>query len=250
MAGPGEGVAAGDRLQGAAYPVPPLPAAWVGALGDTVAAPWFFELREFLEAEAGTHTIFPPHAELFRALELTPPRSVRVLLLGQDPYPGMGQAHGLCFSVPPGVKPPASLRNMYRELESDLGLPAPAHGSLEGWARQGVLLLNAVLTVRAGEPGSHQGRGWERFTDAVIRCVAAKREPVVFALWGAWAQKKRSLLEAAHHPIVTAAHPSPLSARRGFFGSRPYSRINAALEAVGRPPIDWRLPARVTGPPV
>jgi uracil-DNA glycosylase len=222
--------------------LPPLPRAWrTAALQAETEAPYFAGLRAFLEAEAREHAVYPPAGEVFRALELTPPGSVRVLLLGQDPYPGEGHANGLCFSVHEGVKPPASLRNIFRELESDLGIAPTGHGVLDAWARRGVLLLNAVLTVRAGEPGSHHGRGWERFTDAVIRRVAVNRSPVAFALWGAWAQRKAVLIPRERHPVVTAAHPSPLSARRGFLGSRPFSRINAALEAAGREPIDWRL---------
>lgn len=228
----------------AAYVLPAVPEAWRAALQEEVAEPGFAALAAFLDRDARTHAVYPPAAAVYRALELTRPGSVRVLLLGQDPYPGPGQAHGLCFSVPPGVTPPASLRNLYRELESDVGVTPPAHGSLEAWARRGVLLLNAVLTVRAGEPGSHRGRGWERFTDAVIRRVAANRTPVVFALWGAWAQKKGALVAGSGHAVVTAAHPSPLSARRGFLGSRPFSRINAALAAAGSEPVDWRLPER------
>lgn len=223
-----------------AYPLPPLPASWRALEPETRTAS-FEALVDFLTADAKTHVIYPPAPDVYRALELTPYGNVRVLLLGQDPYPGPGQAEGLCFSVRPGVKPPASLRNIFRELESDLGVPPPGHGSLVEWGKRGVLLLNAVLTVRAGEPNSHAGRGWEFFTDAIIRRVAAKRTPVVFALWGAYAQKKIPLIGSARHAVVTAAHPSPLAARRGFFGSRPFSRINAALAAAGREPIDWQI---------
>ena len=223
-----------------AYPLPALPASWRSLEPETRTAS-FAGLRALLAAEAKRHVIYPPAPVVYRALELTALRRVRVLLLGQDPYHGPGQAEGLCFSVPPGVAPPASLRNMFRELQTDLGVPPPPHGSLVAWAERGVLLLNAVLTVRAGEPNSHQGRGWEPFTDAVIRRVAAKRTPVVFALWGTHAQKKAPLIDASRHAVVTAAHPSPLSAHRGFLGSRPFSRINAALIERGREPIDWRL---------
>ena len=222
------------------YRLPALPRSWLAVESETQTDS-FTRLRAFLDAEVEAHQIYPPAGEVYRALELTPFRSVRVLLLGQDPYHGPGQAEGLCFSVRRGVKPPASLRNIFRELESDVGVRPPPHGSLVDWARRGVLLLNAVLTVRAGEPNSHTGRGWELFTDAIIRRVAAKRTPVVFALWGAYAQKKIPLIGSARHAIVTAAHPSPLAARRGFFGSRPFSRINAALAAAGRDPIDWRI---------
>lgn len=223
-----------------AYVLPDLPASWKSLEPETRTRS-FESLRALLAAEAKRHAIYPPARDVFRALELTPLRSVRVLLLGQDPYHGPGQAEGLCFSVPPGVTPPASLRNIFRELQTDLGMPPPPHGSLVAWAQRGVLLLNAVLTVRAGEPNSHQGRGWELFTDAVIRRVAAKRTRVVFALWGTYAQKKTPLIDTRRHAVVTAAHPSPLSAHRGFLGSRPFSRINAALTEGGREPIDWRL---------
>lgn len=223
------------------YTLPPLPASW-RALACELERPSFRQLRRFLSSEARVHEIHPPAPEVFRALELTPYHAVRVVLLGQDPYPGAGQAHGLCFSVRPGVRPPASLRNIFRELETDVGARAPRHGSLESWARRGVLLLNAVLTVRSGEPNSHRGHGWEPFTDAVIRRINAKRTPVVFALWGASAQRKVELIDTTRHATISVAHPSPLSARTGFFGSRPFSRINRALAAAGREPVDWQLP--------
>lgn len=222
------------------YRLPPLPSSWEALEAET-ETPSFRALTSFLQADAHSHAIYPPPDEVFRALELTPFRNVRVLLLGQDPYHGAGQAEGLCFSVRKGVAPPASLRNIFREMQSDLGLPPPPHGSLVQWAQRGVLLLNAVLTVRAGEANSHRGQGWEEFTDAVIRRVAGKRRTVVFALWGAYAQKKIPLIDLDRHSIVTAAHPSPLSARRGFLGTRPFSRINEALLAAGRDPIDWRI---------
>jgi uracil-DNA glycosylase len=226
----------------AGYPLPPLPLEWARVLAGDLAQPWFTALQDFLDTDAREHALHPPPGEVFRALELTPPAQVRVVLLGKDPYPGPGHANGLCFSVHRGVKPPPSLRNIFSEFTSDTGLPAPAHGALDAWARRGVLLLNAVLTVRSGEAGAHRGRGWERFTDAVIRHVAARTEPVVFALWGAWAQRKAALIAGSHHPIVAAAHPSPLSAHNGFFGSRPFSRIDAALVATGGTPMDWRIP--------
>jgi uracil-DNA glycosylase len=234
-----KGNAASDAPPGS-YPLPPLPRSWATLEPETRTAR-FEALRAFLDGEAKAHAIYPPAAQVYRALELTPLREVRVLLLGQDPYHGPGQAEGLCFSVPPGVAPPASLRNIFRELQSDLGVPPPPDGSLVAWARRGVLLLNAVLTVRAGEANSHAGKGWEEFTDAVIRRVAARRTRVVFALWGAYAQKKIPLIDTDRHAIVTAAHPSPLSARRGFLGTAPFSRINAALEEGGREAIDWEL---------
>lgn len=222
------------------YELPPLPHGW-RQLDPETETQTFAALRAFLEADAKTHAIYPPSGDVFRALELTPYRSVRVLLLGQDPYHGPGQAEGLCFSVRRGVTPPASLRNIFRELQADLGIEPPPHGSLTQWAERGVLLLNAVLTVRAGEPNSHQGRGWEEFTDAVIRRVAGKRNRVVFALWGAHAQKKIPLIDTGRHSVVAAAHPSPLSAKRGFLEARPFSRINEALVEGGGEPIDWRI---------
>ncbi|MFW5950894.1 MAG: uracil-DNA glycosylase, partial [Gemmatimonadota bacterium] len=188
-------------------------------------------------------TVYPPRADVFRALELTGLRDVRVVLLGQDPYHGPGQAHGLAFSVRPGVTPPPSLRNLFRELHDDTGAPIPGHGTLTSWARQGVLLLNTVLTVRAGEPASHAAIGWGAFTDAVLRRVSAKRNRVVFMLLGNHARKKAGATDLSSHAVVEAPHPSPLSARRGFFGSRPFSRANALLEEVGREPVDWELPA-------
>lgn len=229
-----------DAAPAGDYDLPPLPDRW-RTLEPETRTEGFCALVAFLRDEARRYTIYPPAADVWRALELTPLRNVRVLLLGQDPYPGAGHAHGLCFSVRPGVKPPASLRNIFRELEADTGEASPRSGSLEPWAKQGVLMLNAVLTVRAGVPNSHRGRGWEAFTDAIIRCVSAKREPVAFALWGAYAQKKAGLVDARRHAVVTAAHPSPLSARRGFLGSRPFTRINEALKGAGRPEVDWRL---------
>lgn len=187
-------------------------------------------------------TIYPPVERVFRALELTPLRTVRVVLLGQDPYHGPGQAHGLAFSVPPGVPKPPSLRNLLHELHDNVGVPVPEHGALTSWARRGVLLLNTVLTVREGEPASHAGLGWERFTDAVLQRVAAKRSPVVFLLLGNHAQKKVASIDLGAHPVVTAPHPSPLSAWRGFFGSRVFSRVNAHLVEAGCDPLDWSLP--------
>jgi uracil-DNA glycosylase len=175
-------------------------------------------------------------------LKLTPYKDVKVLLLGQDPYPGEGQAHGLCFSVRPGIKPPASLRNIYKELATDVGFRIPNNGYLTPWAKQGILMLNAVLTVRAGETNSHQGKGWEIFTDCVISRVNEKEDPLVFVLWGAYAQKKIELIDTVKHTIIKSAHPSPLSARKGFFGSRPFSAINRALRKVGKAEIDWQLP--------
>ncbi|HMQ31776.1 MAG TPA: uracil-DNA glycosylase [Chloroflexaceae bacterium] len=218
-----------------------IPASWRGALGDELAQPYVELLAAFVAAERAAHTVYPPESETFSALELTPPGRVRAVILGQDPYHGPGQAHGLAFSVRPGVPPPPSLINIFKELRDDLGLEPPGHGHLADWAREGVLLLNAVLTVRAGEANSHRGRGWERLTDAVIGAVSAGPRPVVFLLWGAPAQKKAALVDETRHAVLRAAHPSPLSARRGFFGSKPFSGANAALEERGQPPLDWRL---------
>lgn len=224
-----------------------LPPGWREPLAAECDSPNMAALAAYLRAEhAAGKRIFPREADWFRALNLTPLAEVRVVILGQDPYHGEGQAHGLSFSVPPGVKPPPSLANIYKEMATDLGIPPARHGVLEHWAKQGVLLLNAVLTVEMGRAAAHKGRGWERFTDAVIRLVAAKPEPVVFILWGAYAQKKAAFVEdVAHggrHLVLKSVHPSPLSAYGGFFGSRPFSQANAFLAAHGREPVDWALP--------
>ncbi|HKY80495.1 MAG TPA: uracil-DNA glycosylase [Sphingobium sp.] len=216
---------------------------WLEPLGEEFEQPYMAELKRFLtaEQEAGK-SIFPAGGDWFRALDLTPLDEVKVVILGQDPYHGPGQAHGLCFSVPGGVRPPPSLVNIYKELESDLGIARPAHGFLEHWATQGVLLLNSVLTVEMGLAASHRDRGWERFTDAIIRLVNAKPEPVVFLLWGAYAQRKAAFVDQSRHLVLKAAHPSPLSAHNGFLGCRHFSQANAFLEARGRGAIDWALP--------
>lgn len=216
---------------------------WRNALADQFAAPHMAGLKSFLESEkAAGKRIFPKGSEYFRALDLTPLDQVKVVILGQDPYHGEGQAHGLCFSVQPGVRTPPSLVNIYKELESDLGLPRPRHGFLEHWARQGVLLLNSVLTVEMSRAASHQGKGWEIFTDAIIRTVAQQDQPVVFLLWGAYAQRKAAFVDQDRHLVLKAAHPSPLSAHNGFHGCRHFSQANAFLEAHGRGAIDWSLP--------
>lgn len=220
-----------------------LPASWRHVLADEIEKPYFQELARFVAEERKTHQVFPPEDEVFSALELTPYESVRVLVLGQDPYHDDNQAHGLCFSVRPGIKPPPSLANIYKELEADLGIKKPSHGYLASWAKQGVLLLNAVLTVRAHTPNSHKDKGWEKFTDAVISKVNEKKERVIFLLWGGYAQKKEKLIDARRHTVIKGAHPSPLSARNGFFGSKPFSTINHALTEAGSAPIDWKLPA-------
>jgi uracil-DNA glycosylase len=224
--------------------------AWLEPLRDEFASPYMKALKAWLVAEkAAGKSIFPRGRDWFSALDLTPLDQVRVVILGQDPYHGPGQAHGLCFSVRPDVRTPPSLVNIYKELQADLGIPPARHGFLEHWAKQGVLLLNAVLTVEMSRAASHQGRGWERFTDAVIRLVNDKPEPVVFMLWGAYAQKKAHFVDSAdrggRHLVLKAPHPSPLSAHNGFFGCRHFSRANAFLESRGQKPIDWQLPAEV-----
>jgi uracil-DNA glycosylase len=196
----------------------------------------------FVEEERAKHTVFPPEPEVFSALRLTPFEQTKVLILGQDPYHDDNQAHGLAFSVRPGVPPPPSLLNIFKELKSDVGFRIPNNGYLAPWAEQGVLLLNAVLTVRAHEPNSHKNKGWEKFTDAAIRALGQRDEPVIFVLWGGYARKKVKLLDTAKHVIIESAHPSPLSARSGFFGSKPFARINAALKEMGREEVEWQLP--------
>jgi uracil-DNA glycosylase len=220
---------------------------WLEPLRSEFDDPYMQALRQFLVAEkAAGKRIFPKSSNWFRALDLTPLENVRVVILGQDPYHGEGQAHGLCFSVQPGVRVPPSLVNIYKELEADLGIPPARHGFLEHWAEQGVLLLNAVLTVQMGMAASHQGRGWERFTDAIIRLINARPEPVVFMLWGSYAQKKAAFVDSVdkggRHLVLKAVHPSPLSAHAGFFGCGHFSKANAFLKAHGQKPIDWRLP--------
>lgn len=214
---------------------------WNPLLRDQFELPYWSDLQEFVAREREAHPVYPPADQVFAALHLTPYSDVKVLILGQDPYHGPGQAHGLCFSVRRGVRTPPSLVNIHKELHDDLGLEIPDHGNLEAWARNGVLLLNATLTVRGGAAASHQQHGWETFTDQVIRVVNEKVDPVVFILWGASARRKRSLIDTDRHTIIESAHPSPLSARNGFFGSRPFSRANAALVSAGREPVDWNL---------
>ena len=220
---------------------------WLEPLKGEFESAYMQTLRQFLvtEKQAGKR-IFPKGNEWFRALDLTPLENVRVVILGQDPYHGEGQAHGLCFSVQPGVRIPPSLVNIYKEMEQDLGIPPARHGFLEHWASQGVLLLNAVLTVQMGMAASHQGRGWERFTDAIIRLINERAEPVVFMLWGSYAQKKAAFVDSidkgGRHLVLKAPHPSPLSAHNGFFGCGHFSKANNFLKARGQKPIDWRLP--------
>jgi uracil-DNA glycosylase len=215
---------------------------WVPRLEAEFEQPYYLELREFLKREYGKHTIYPPMHDIYNALHLTSFDGVKAVILGQDPYHGPGQAHGLSFSVKPGIDVPPSLQNMYKELRSDLGCRIPNHGCLQHWAEQGVLLLNAVLTVQSGMPNSHRGKGWERFTDRVIAELNKREKPVVFLLWGANAQEKGRLIDESKHCVIRSPHPSPLSAHRGFFGSRPFSRTNAFLRSIGSEEIDWQLP--------
>jgi uracil-DNA glycosylase len=220
-----------------------VPTDWNPLLRDELRKPYFVQLQQFVSDERTSHTVYPAHDDVFAALHLTSYAATRVVILGQDPYHGPRQAHGLCFSVQRNVPVPPSLANIYKELSTDIGFVAPKHGNLEAWARQGVLLLNATLTVRAAHAGSHQGKGWETFTDEVLRTVNRKAERVVFILWGASARKKKSLIDLTRHVVIESAHPSPLSAHNGFFGSRPFSRTNAALLDAGLEAIDWTLPA-------
>lgn len=216
---------------------------WFEPLSGEFASPYMAELKRFLVAErAAGKRIFPKGVDWFRALDLTPLDKVRAVILGQDPYHGAGQAHGLCFSVPAGVPPPPSLINIFKELKSDLGIRPSSHGFLEHWAAQGVLLLNSVLTVEMGRAASHRDCGWERFTDAVVRLVNDRAQPAVFMLWGSYAQKKASFVDRQRHLVLKAPHPSPLSAHNGFFGCRHFSQANAFLEAHGQAPVDWALP--------
>ncbi len=219
-----------------------LHAEWLRVLTDEFEQAYMLALRDFLLArkQAGAE-IYPPGPLIFNALDSTPPSRIKIVILGQDPYHGPNQAHGLCFSVRPGVAPPPSLVNIFTEIQDDLGLPIPDHGCLQAWADQGVLLLNAVLTVERGQPGAHQGKGWERFTDRVIEAVNHGPKPVVFMLWGAMAGRKGAQIDRSRHLVLTAPHPSPLSVHRGFFGCRHFSRANQWLGEQGREPVDWRL---------
>lgn len=222
--------------------LPDIGDGWFEVLADQFSAPYFQQLKHFLETERSMHRIHPKGSEIFQAFKLTPFDQVRVVLLGQDPYHGPGQAHGLCFSVPENVPAPPSLQNIFKELERDLGLQRPEHGDLSHWARQGVLLLNATLTVRSHQAGSHQGQGWERFTDAAIHQLSERRSGVIFLLWGRFAQQKSGLIDQRKHYVLTAPHPSPLSAHKGFIGCGHFSAVNELLLAQGNSPIHWRSP--------
>ncbi|KAB2332453.1 uracil-DNA glycosylase [Bacillus mesophilum] len=214
---------------------------WQKILKKEMEKPYFQHLIEFIEKEYEQETVYPPKQDIFNSLHDTAYAETKVVLLGQDPYHGPGQAHGLSFSVKPRVKIPPSLRNMYKELESDLGIQPANNGYLVKWAKQGVLMLNTVLTVREGEAYSHRGKGWEQFTDEIIKRLNEREEPVIFILWGKPAQEKMKLLNLEKHQVITSPHPSPLSARRGFFGSRPFSKVNAFLRAKGQKEIDWKI---------
>ncbi len=219
----------------------PIPESWLPVVGDEQNKPYYEALYRFVGEERRKYAVYPPGQDVFNALRYTPYENVRIMIIGQDPYHEEGQAHGLAFSVRTGVPPPPSLLNIFKELRDDVGFRIPNHGCLIPWAEQGVLLLNAVLTVRAHQANSHQGKGWETFTDMVIRAVNRKASRVVFLLWGAYAQRKAELIDSARHTVLKAPHPSPLSADRGFFGCRHFSKANAALQADGMKAIDWQL---------
>jgi uracil-DNA glycosylase len=222
-----------------------LEPSWKSRVGDYLQRPDMRELSAFLRREkAAGKRIYPPGSRIFAALDATPFEQVKVVILGQDPYHGPGQAHGLCFSVLPGVPVPPSLQNIFKEIQADLGIAPPDHGCLLPWARRGVLLLNAVLTVEAGRAGSHQGKGWEGFTDAIVQALDREREGLVFMLWGSYAQAKGRLLDSRRHCLLRAPHPSPLSAHRGFLGCGHFGKANRWLQGAGLAPVDWSLPPR------
>ncbi|RLD41951.1 MAG: uracil-DNA glycosylase [Bacteroidetes bacterium] len=220
---------------------PKIEESWYAALQDEFTSPYFLELKELLQKEKDMYTIFPPGSQIFTAFNLTPLTAVKVVVLGQDPYHGKGQAHGLSFSVPDGIKPPPSLQNIFKEIRNDLNIPIPQSGNLEKWAKQGVLLINATLTVRESDAGSHQGIGWGRFTDRVIQTISDLRAGVVFLLWGKFAQAKLHLIDQSKHFVLMAPHPSPFSVHRGFFGCKHFSKANQLLKENGLGEIDWRL---------
>ncbi len=220
---------------------PRIETSWLAELQDEFSKEYFLKLKQFLVEEKKQYKVYPQGARIFAAFDATPYNEVKVVLLGQDPYHGEGQAHGLCFSVPDGVRQPPSLLNIFQELNTDLGIPVPKHGNLEKWAKQGVLLLNATLTVRANLAGSHQHQGWEIFTDQVIRSLSARRDGLVFLLWGNYAQAKADMIDTSKHIILKAAHPSPFSVYRGFYGCRHFSKTNELLIQMGKKPIDWNI---------
>lgn len=222
-----------------------LEPSWLNVLGGEFDQPYMQQLREFLVQQKGAgRVIYPPSSQWFSAFNSTPFDQVRVVILGQDPYHGPNQAHGLCFSVMPGVKVPPSLMNIFKELQDDLAVQPPAHGCLTSWAEQGVLLLNATLTVEQANAGAHQGKGWERFTDQAIRALNDQRDGIVFLLWGSYAQKKGAFIDQSRHLVLKSVHPSPLSAYRGFLGCKHFSMANNYLQQEGQPAIDWQLPAK------
>ncbi len=220
---------------------PKIEPEWLEVLRPEFDKPYFHDLKSFLLEEKKLYRIFPPGNRIFAAFDHTPFSKVKVVILGQDPYHGEGQAHGLCFSVPDGIAIPPSLINIYKELNSDLGIATPKSGNLEKWTQQGVLLLNATLTVRANQAGSHQRRGWENFTDEVIRQLSARHTGLVFLLWGSYAQAKEAIIDTSKHFVLKAVHPSPLSVYRGFFGCRHFSKTNDLLQKAGKEPVDWSL---------
>lgn len=220
---------------------PNIEESWEEALNDEFEKPYFSQLKTFLVNEKKKHVIYPPGKQIFSAFNHTPFEEVKVVIIGQDPYHGKGQANGLCFSVADGIRQPPSLQNIFKEIKSDLGHNIPRTGNLETWAKQGVLLLNATLTVRHSEAGSHQNKGWEQFTDAAIKKISVEKSGVVFLLWGRFAQNKAELIDDSKHCILKAAHPSPFAAHKGFFGCRHFSKTNAYLEKIGKKPVDWRI---------
>jgi uracil-DNA glycosylase len=220
---------------------PQIEDSWKNALWNEFQSDSFSKLKEFLLQEQSQFTIYPPGPQIFSAFQFTPLNNIKVVILGQDPYHGPGQAHGLCFSVPHGIKAPPSLTNIFKEIKTDLGYDIPSHGNLEPWAKQGVMLVNATLTVRASSAGSHQKKGWEEFTDRVIKVISEQQERVVFLLWGRYARAKESLIDTEKHLVLSAAHPSPLSAYNGFFGCKHFSKANAFLKENGLAEIDWSL---------
>ena len=223
-----------------------LEASWLGLLRDEFDSHYMRQLRAFLmEEKQSGWQVFPSGRDMFNALNSTAFDDVKVVILGQDPYHGEGQAHGLCFSVKPGVAVPPSLRNIYRELETDVGFVSPGHGFLQAWAQQGVLLLNSILTVRANQAGSHHGKGWERFTDRIVELLSQNKESLVFLLWGSYAQKKGAMVDRSRHLVLQSVHPSPLSANRGFFGNRHFSQANTYLKSHGKPTVNWQIPPRI-----